>query len=37
VRQSIRRIKADPFIPRKDSVRGFVYDVATGELREVKE
>ena len=37
VRQSIRRIKADPFISRKDSVRGFVYDVATGGLREVKE
>ena len=37
VRQSIRRIKADPFIPRKDSVRGFVYDVATGGLREVTE
>jgi carbonic anhydrase len=37
VRQSIRRIKADPFIPRKGSVRGFVYDVATGGLREVKE
>jgi carbonic anhydrase len=35
VRQSIARIKADPFIPRKDSVRGFVYDVATGKLREV--
>ncbi|MDQ1643909.1 MAG: carbonic anhydrase, partial [Cryptosporangiaceae bacterium] len=27
VRQSIARIKADPFIPVKDSVRGFVYDV----------
>jgi carbonic anhydrase len=37
VRQSIRRIKADPFIPRKDSVRGFVYDVSTGSLREVTE
>jgi carbonic anhydrase len=37
VRQSIRRIRADPFIPRKDSVRGFVYDVATGGLREVTE
>ena len=36
VRQSIRRIRADPFIPRKDSVRGFVYDVKTGRLREVK-
>jgi carbonic anhydrase len=35
VRQSIARIKASPFIPRKDSVRGFVYDVATGKLREV--
>ena len=35
VRQSIRRIQADPFIPVKDSVRGFVYDVATGKLREV--
>ena len=37
VRQSIRRIKADPFVPRKDSVRGFVYEVETGALREVKE
>jgi carbonic anhydrase len=36
VRQSIERIKASPFIPRKDSVRGFVYDVRTGALREVK-
>jgi carbonic anhydrase len=35
VRQSIARIKASPFIPVKDSVRGFVYDVKTGELREV--
>jgi carbonic anhydrase len=35
VRQSIARIQASPFIPRKDSVRGFVYDVHTGELREV--
>lgn len=36
VRQSIKRIVDDPFIPVKDSVRGFVYDVATGALREVK-
>jgi carbonic anhydrase len=36
VRQSIRRIAADPFIPRKDAVRGFVYDVRTGGLREIK-
>ncbi len=35
VKQSIARIKASPFIPRKDSVRGFVYDVKTGRLREV--
>ncbi|MBB5868304.1 carbonic anhydrase [Allocatelliglobosispora scoriae] len=35
VRQSVRRILADPFIPVKDSVRGFVYDVRTGALREV--
>jgi carbonic anhydrase len=35
VRQSVARIRASPFIPRKDSVRGFVYDVRTGELREV--
>jgi carbonic anhydrase len=35
VRQSIERIKASPFIPRKN-VRGFVYDVAAGTLREVE-
>jgi carbonic anhydrase len=35
VRQSVARIKASPFIPRKDSVRGFVYEVETGRLREV--
>jgi carbonic anhydrase len=35
VRQSIARIKASPFIPRKHSVRGFVYDVSNGRLREV--
>jgi carbonic anhydrase len=36
VRQSVRRILKDPFIPVKDSVRGFVYEVETGRLREVK-
>jgi carbonic anhydrase len=36
VRQSIARINASPFIPHKDDVRGFVFDVATGKLREVK-
>ena len=35
VRQSIARIKASPFIPQKDNVRGFVYDVHTGALAEV--
>ncbi len=35
VRQSIARIKASPFIARKDAVRGFVYEVETGRLREV--
>jgi carbonic anhydrase len=35
VRQSIARIRTSPFIPNKDSVRGFVYDVHTGEVREV--
>jgi len=35
VRQSIARIKSSPFIPNKESVRGFVYDVKTGRLDEV--
>jgi carbonic anhydrase len=35
VRQSVARIEASPFIPRKESVRGFVFDVATGKLNEV--
>ena len=35
VRQSVARIKASPFIPRTDSVRGFVYEVETGRMREV--
>jgi carbonic anhydrase len=36
VRQSVGRILADPFLPHKESVRGFVYDVRSGGLREVK-
>ena len=36
VRQSIRRIQSSPFIPHTDAVRGFVFDVATGRLNEVK-
>jgi carbonic anhydrase len=35
VRDGIAAIKASPFIPKKDSVRGFVYDVKTGELCEL--
>jgi carbonic anhydrase len=35
VRQSIARVKASPFIPKTDSVRGFVFDVATVRLDEV--
>ena len=37
VRQSIARIKASPFVPHKDAIRGFVYEVETGRLREVKD
>ena len=36
VRQSVARIVNSPFIPHKDSVRGFVVDVATGRLHEVQ-
>ena len=36
VRQSVARIMASPFIPRKSSVRGFVYDVRSGRLSEVR-
>lgn len=36
VRESIARIQASPFVPHKDAVRGFVYDVETGRLREVR-
>jgi carbonic anhydrase len=35
VRQSIARIQASPFIPHKGNVRGFVYEVETGRLREI--
>ena len=36
LRQSMRRIRACPFIPVKDRLRGFVYDVKTGRLNEVR-
>ena len=35
VRQSMARVHASPFIPHKQEVRGFVYDVDSGHLREV--
>ena len=35
VRQSIARFKASPFIPKKDQVRGFVYEVESGRIRKV--
>ncbi len=35
VRESIARVMDDPFLPHKDAVRGFVYEVETGKLREV--
>lgn len=35
IRQSIARIASSPFIPNKDNIRGFIYEVETGRLREV--
>ncbi|HEX7995952.1 MAG TPA: carbonic anhydrase [Streptosporangiaceae bacterium] len=35
VRQSVARIEDSPFVPHKDAIRGFVFDVATGKLNEV--
>ncbi len=35
VRQSVARIEASPFVPHRDAIRGFVFDVATGKLSEV--
>jgi carbonic anhydrase len=35
VRQSMARIKANPFVPHTDAVRGFIFDVASGKLSEV--
>lgn len=35
LRQSMERVRTSPFLPQRDRVRGFVFDVATGLLREV--
>ncbi|MEE8138658.1 MAG: carbonic anhydrase [Thermoanaerobaculia bacterium] len=36
IRQSIARIEASPFTPHKDQLRGYIFDVETGRLREVE-
>ena len=36
VRQSLARVRHSPFLPHRDAVRGFVYDVDTGALREIE-
>lgn len=35
VRQSMQRVRTSPFLPHTDDVRGFVFDVTTGQLREI--
>ncbi len=35
VRQSMARVRTSPFLPHTDDVRGFVFDVTTGLLREI--
>jgi carbonic anhydrase len=35
LRQQVQRVKSHPWIPKHIPVRGFIYDVKTGELREV--
>ncbi len=35
LRQSLRRVLASPFLPHRDHVRGFVFEVETGRLREI--
>jgi len=36
VRQSILRVRRSAFLPHRDAVRGFVYEIETGRLREVE-
>ncbi|MFC4958659.1 beta-class carbonic anhydrase [Streptomyces mauvecolor] len=35
VRQSMQRVRTSPFLPHTEDVRGFVFDVTTGLLREI--
>ena len=37
VRQSLKRVQRNPFLPHRDQVRGFIFDVATGLPHEVNE
>ena len=35
LRDTIERIKESPFLPSKESIRGYIYEVETGILREI--
>jgi len=35
VRDSLTRLRTSPFLPHRDAIRGFIFDVQTGRLREV--
>lgn len=37
VRHQMQKLRSHPWIPREVAVRGFVYDVTTGLLREIKD
>jgi len=37
VRQQIQKVRSHPWVPKQVSVRGFIYDVKTGRLKEVLE
>jgi carbonic anhydrase len=36
VRRAVERLRTSPFLPHRDAIRGFVYEVETGRLREVR-
>jgi carbonic anhydrase len=36
VREQVARVRRDPFLPKQIDVRGFVYDVKRGSLREIE-
>ncbi len=35
IRTSLKLLRSTPFLPHRDDIRGFAFDVVTGELREV--